>query len=259
MLRKLSEITVGKRSLKEILDEYKNLFKNADLSYTDLRGINFNNIDLSGADLRGTDLRYVNLSYTDLSNTNLSGANLVGVNLVGANLVGANLSRANLSDANLVGADLSHTDLSDANLVGADLSHTDLSDTNLKNASLRGAILNKIKYDHKTAFFAIQCPEEGSFVGYKKASNKIVKLLILEDSKRSSATSRTCRCDKAMVLSIESIDGEEKFIEVESNYDSNFIYKVGEIVKVDDFCENRWEECATGIHFFITKQEAINY
>lgn len=61
------------------------------------------------------------------------------------------------------------------------------------------------------------------------------------------------------MLSIESIDGKEKFTEVESNYNSNFIYKVGEIVKVDDFCENRWEECTTGIHFFITKQEAINY
>lgn len=244
MLRKLSEVTIGKRNLKEILDEYKNLFKNADLSYTDLRGINFNNIDLSGADLRGTDLRHVNLSYTDLSNTNLSGANLVGVNLVGANL-----SRANLS----------HTNLSEANLKSADLSHTDLSGANLKDAELSGAILNKVRYDHKTAFFAIQCPEKGSFIGYKKAKNKIIELLILEDSKRSSATSRTCRCDKAMVLSIESIDGEEKFTEVESNYDSNFIYKVGEIVRVDNFCENRWEECTTGIHFFITKQEAINY
>lgn len=244
MLRKLSEVTIGKRNLKEILDEYKNLFKNADLSCTDLRGINFNNIDLSGADLRGTDLRHVNLSYTDLSNTNLSGANLVGVNL----------SRANLSRANL-----SHTNLSEANLKGAYLSHTDLSGANLKDAELSGAILNKVRYDHKTAFFAIQCPEKGSFIGYKKAKNKIIELLILEDSKRSSATSRTCRCDKAMVLSIESIDGEEKFTEVESNYDSNFIYKVGEIVRVDNFCENRWEECTTGIHFFITKQEAINY
>lgn len=244
MLRKLSEVTIGKRNLKEILDEYKNLFKNADLSYTDLRGINFNNIDLSGSDLRGTDLRHVNLSYTDLSNTNLSGANLVDANLVGVNLVGANLSKANLSEANLKSAYLSHTDLSEANL---------------KDAELSGAILNKVRYDHKTAFFAIQCPEKGSFIGYKKAKNKIIELLILEDSKRSSATSRTCRCDKAKVLSIESIDGKEKFTEVESNYNSNFIYKVGEIVKVDDFCENRWEECTTGIHFFITKQEAINY
>ena len=83
--------------------------------------------------------------------------------------------------------------------------------------------------------------------------------IILEDSKRSSATSRKCRCDKAKVLSIESLDGEEKFTEVESDYDSNFIYKVGEVIEVNNFCEDRWEECAAGIHFFITRQEAIGY
>ena len=30
-------------------------------------------------------------------------------------------------------------------------------------------------------------------------------------------------------------------------------------VEVDNFCENRWNECAPGIHFFINRQEAINY
>ena len=60
-------------------------------------------------------------------------------------------------------------------------------------------------------------------------------------------------------MSIESLDGEEKFTEVESDYDSNFIYKVGEVIEVNNFCEDRWEECAAGIHFFITRQEAIGY
>lgn len=31
--------------------------------------------------------------------------------------------------------------------------------------------------------------------------------------------------------------------------DADFVYKVGEMVSVDDFCKNRWEECAAGIHF----------
>jgi hypothetical protein len=44
-----------------------------------------------------------------------------------------------------------------------------------------------------------------------------------------------------------------------SDYDNNFIYKVGEIVEEPNFDENRWEECAPGIHFFITRQEAVNY
>ena len=45
----------------------------------------------------------------------------------------------------------------------------------------------------------------------------------------------------------------------QSGYDANFNYKVGETVKVDNFDDDRRNECAPGIHFFITRQEAVNY
>ncbi len=87
----------------------------------------------------------------------------------------------------------------------------------------------------------------------------IVKLRITEDAKRSSATSRKCRCSKAEVLSITTFDGEEvKDGVAYSKWDSSFVYRVGKTVKVSDFDEDRWNECSTGIHFFMTKQEAIN-
>jgi len=44
-----------------------------------------------------------------------------------------------------------------------------------------------------------------------------------------------------------------------STYDNSFKYQVGEIVEVENFDEDRWKECSSGIHFFITKQEAIDY
>ena len=251
MLRKPSEIMIDGKSLEEILNECKSSLlltgvnlKGADLRESDLKNVDLRRTNLSGADLRGANLRDSDLSEADLSGADLSVANLSNADFKGAILTGTDLSYANLSDADLSGADLSGADLRGANLRDSDLSEADLS---------------KVKYNYNTAFLSLQCPEEGSFVGYKKASNKIVKLLILEDSKRSSATSRKCRCDKAKVLSIESTDGKEKFTEAKSDFDCNFIYKVGEIVKVDNFCEDRWKECAAGIHFFITKQEAINY
>ena len=147
-------------------------------------------------------------------------------------------------------ADLRGANLRGANLRGADLRGADLSKANLAN----------IRYNNKTSFFALQCPEEGSFVGYKKARDKIVKLLITEDAKRSSATTRKCRCSKAKVLSITNLDGSDsKCVYVRSNYDSNFIYTIGEMVEVSSFDENRWNECSTGIHFFITRDEAVQY
>lgn len=109
------------------------------------------------------------------------------------------------------------------------------------------------------------CPDTGSFIGWKKATCNgmdyvIVKLEILEDAKRSSATTRKCRCDKAKVLAIETIEGEPlKHLNAKSKYDETFVYKVGEIVSVDNFDEDRWNECAPGIHFFINRQEAVEY
>ena len=178
----------------------------------------------------------------DAERANLSRANLSCANLLGANLSGANLSRANLSCANLSCANLSCANLYDANLSGA----------NLSGANLSGA--------ENIPFIPYACPDFGSFIGYKKAQGLIVELEILSDAKRVSATGRKCRCDKAKVLSIQNIDGTPSiFTSVASDRDSEFIYKVGEIVTVDDFDENRWNECSTGIHFFINRQEAVNY
>ena len=105
------------------------------------------------------------------------------------------------------------------------------------------------------------CPEKGSFTGFKKVrGNYIVELEILADALRSSATGRKCRCSKAKVVSITNPDGSNaKETSACSGWDPNFIYSVGEIVEVKDFDTNRWNECAPGIHFFITRQEAIDY
>ena len=75
----------------------------------------------------------------------------------------------------------------------ADLSGANLSWANLSGADLSWANLSWAIYNEHTAFFALCCPEEGSFVGYKKAGGKIVKLQIPKTAKRSSATSRKCR------------------------------------------------------------------
>ena len=207
--------------------------------------------DLRDADLRGADLCDANLCGANLYDTDLYGADLRDADLRGANLYGADLHNADLRDADLRGADLCDADLHNANLCGADL----------HNANLRGAKnTDKIAWNAHTAFYPLQCPETGSFIGYKKAAGKIVMLEICADAKRSSATSRKCRCSKAKVLSITNLDGSESGLtEVRSNYSKEFVYRVGETVEVPDFDENRWNECTAGIHFFITREEAVKY
>ena len=176
-------------------------------------------------------------------------ADLSGVNLIGADLIGVNLS----------GADLSGVNLSGVNLIGADLIGVNLSGVNLSGADLSGADLSGAKTNHYTSFYHLQCPEEGSFIAYKKANNYIIKLLIPEDALRSSATSRKCRASKAQVLEIANNKTGAQINLIHSDHDVNFIYEVGEVVEAKNFDTDRWNECSTGIHFFITRQEAIDY
>ena len=271
--------TIATEELKKILEEHEKWLENpmtgkkAFLHNADLRGANLSGAYLYNADLRGADLRSANLwgadlSGADLHNADLRGANLSGAYLYNADLRGADLRSANLWGADLSGANLRGADLRSANLRGADLHNADLRSANLRgadlhNATLIGADLSGAKYR-----VPLTCPEEGGFTGWKIASIKpdgsrdklcVIKLHIPASAKRSSATGRKCRANKAKVISITSIDGSKKYETAHSKYDPDFIYRVGEYVEVENFDDNRFNECAPGIHFFITRQEAVAY
>ena len=159
-------------------------------------------------------------------------ANLYGANLYGANLDGANLDGANLYGANLYGANLVRANLDGANLYGA------------RNADLIIAQTRILP--------------EGDIIGWKKANDKIVKLLIPSGARRSHATGRKCRADRAIVLAI--FDGNTEVNEARSNYDRTFVYRIGETVTPNNgFGENQWQECAAGIHFYISRIEAEHH
>ena len=196
----------------------------------------------------------VSLAKANLVGACLAVADLTGADLTGADLTGADISWADLADANLKDANLKDANLKGAFLEGADLTEADITGANINWANLNGA--------KNIPFIPLVCPSEGAFVAWKNVDGKyLVKLQIPEDARRSSATTRKCRCDKAMVLDITSLDGEEHYNEVvNNNYNyKETIYKVGEMVYPDSFDENRWRECSHGIHFFINKGDAINY
>ena len=201
--------------------------------------------------------RGANLAGTNLGDADLGGADLGGANLRGANLRGANLGSADLGDADLVCANLRGANLVCANFGGADLGGAKLGGANLRGANLGGADLGDAK---NVPFFPTYLPE-GEFIAWKKLPNGLIaKLKILEDSKRSRAAGDKCRCDKALVLEFQNIDGtpsNEK--EYTSNVYAKCTYKVGEIVYADSWDDNRWNECSHGIHFFIDRQSAVDY
>lgn len=284
-MRDIKDVIINGITLEEIFDKHEKWLKHeedgekaklirTDLSFVDLRGVDLINADLRFSNLRGanlscanlvranlshTNLRNANLSYTSLSGTDLSYANLCEVDLNDSDLKNTNLKHAGLVKSNLRNTTLYYANLNHAQLTEADLTSADLSYANLMGANLQLAILDNVRYNECTSFFALQCPEKGSFIGYKKSRGKIVELLITEDAKRSNATTRKCRCSKAKVLSITNVSNTKEYEEAHSDYDYSFIYKVGEIVEVKNFDEDRWAECSTGIHFFLTRDEAVRY
>ena len=179
---------------------------------------------------------------TDNSKIALEAAVKARANLSGANLSGANLRGANLSWANLSGADLSWADLH-----GADLSEASLSGASLSGANLSGADLTNTK-----GLYPI-VPETGSFEGYKKLAGGVVCCLLIPATagRVGGYTGRKCRAEFAQVL-----DGEGFSL---TPYYPKATYKIGEIVKADQWDPDPRIECSGGIHFFLTRREAEGY
>ena len=147
--------------------------------------------------------------------------------------------------------------LEEAVMQGASLYRANLNGANLNGASLNGANLDGAT---NIPYIPLACPSDGAFIGWKKVSGCLVMLEIPEDAQRCSSTSQKCRCDKAKVLGITSLSSNGVLDKVVNHsYNQETVYEVGCMVYPDSFDDNRWNECSHGIHFFINKQDAINY
>ena len=201
-------------------------------------------------DLRGMDLSNMDFTLSSFQDTVLDGADFAGSSVENALFDGCSMQGANFKRAKMVTASFRGCDMRKCNIEGADLF----------GAVLEYARLDGIISDGDTKWFRLRCPKEGAFLGYKKCVNdRMVQLLIPADAKRTSATLPSCRCSKAKVLTIKSFDFTQNFDEAWSLVDEDFVYKKGEWAEVKDFNEDRWQDSTTGIHFWMTREEAEAY
>lgn len=137
---------------------------------------------------------------------------------------------------------------SGADLRGANLSGANLGGAKLSGANLTGAINGALVVAQTRIL------PEGDLIGYKKCSGStIVKLKIPANAKRSHAFGRKCRAEYVEVLEVFGAESATSLHEGKAKYEP------GKIVRCDKWSENWQEECAGGIHFFITRLEAENY
>lgn len=104
-------------------------------------------------------------------------------------------------------------------------------------------------------------------IGWKKVRQghgfAIVKLRIAANTRRMQPMDYKCRAACARVLEIRKFPfvgpTGRKLRFGYSDYDSDFVYRVGATVRPKRSYSTRRIECDSGIHFFLTEQEAREY
>ncbi len=138
---------------------------------------------------------------------------------------------------------------------GAYLEGANLEGANLEGANLYGANLEGAKNVPAITQAQTRITPEGTLIGWKKChGGVIVKLRIPEDARRSNATGRKCRAEWVEVVEVY---GAEVGLSLHDG--GATVYRPGETVKPDRWEEDRWQECAPGVHFFLTREEAEKY
>lgn len=124
----------------------------------------------------------------------------------------------------------------------ADLWGADLRSADLRSADLWGADLS-----------LFQVPQ-GDLIVFKEVDGRLVTLKVSSHMRRTaSLVGRKCRSERAFVLYIEG--GLEVVI---SDYDNKTEYRVGHLAIPDAYDDDPRIECTHGIHFYLTKEEALS-
>ena len=240
----------------------------ADFSNSTFNNANFDYTLFDKCKFSNTSLQYASFNHAYLGNVNFEKADLYHIVFIIVNLVEANFNDTDLSFGYFSGANLFAASFKNTKLEDAFFADCIIEKTNFENAVINEYTMFKeiARYETVMPNVSMICPEEGSFIGYKIGATSpyskkrfLIKLEILESAKRLNGVSRTCRCDKAKVLDIINIDTKEHVNRCSSCYDYDFDYEVGKVSEVNEFDDDRWADYTTGIHFFMTKQEALDW
>ena len=241
-------------------------FSEADLTKAILDGAQMSRVHLTHSSLEEASMQFAIIQGSILWDSNFKGANLKGAILTASELCDCVFESACLDGAELYLANLDYASFKMASLRGARIDSVSWSYyANFTNADVTGAdfiecSLNKNHFAGAIGFHPhMRCPEEGSFIAWKKCRDeRIVKLLIPENAKRTGFSIYTCRASEAVVLDIWD-QGNETCEDAVSGTDADFVYRKGETVyPKEDFDDDLLTD-GSGIHFFLTRTEAELY
>ncbi|MBQ0041666.1 MAG: pentapeptide repeat-containing protein [Clostridiales bacterium] len=213
----------------------------------DLHEVTFKDIDLSGWDMSNMNLRRATFDNCNLNGTDFSESMMDHVAFYDCDIKNMKLNKCMVRGASFRGNDMEGVDLSGANIYAAVLEDATNQD--------------KVIIDDDTRWYKMRCPEEGPFIAWKCCTElRVVQMLVPADAKRCMATMETGRVSKVKVLSIKSIDETKSWDWAQSTVDPDFYYEVGKWLEpANGFQEDRWKDSSAGIHFFLERQQCVDY
>lgn len=270
-------------NLEEVVKAHKlrcdpNLKTREAMEYKDVEPslADFSGMRIEDAKFCGKDLEFADFSDSIFINCNFSGALMHH-----ANMKHCHFHRCKFCSTDLHGSYMQHTVFDKCMFNSANLRYAEANCSRFYRCNFKKAGIDDstdftnadMDMPKNMPYIPMVCPEEGEFIAWKKCYYDIddvgsirpciVKLKIPAHARRSSSLGRKCRASEAIVLAIQDKNGKDlgNNIEAFSEYDQHFKYHVGETVKprLAPFDSDRWRGCASGIHFFINRQEAIRY
>ena len=214
-------------------------------------------LDLSEITFKGLDF-----SGIDMSNLNLRRATFDECNLNGVDFHNSMMDHVAFYDCDIRNMKLNDCKVRGASFRGNDMEGIDLSGANIYAAVLEDATnQDKVIYNEETQWYKMRCPEEGPFIAWKCCTElRVVMMLVPADAKRCMATMETGRVSKVKVLAIKSIDETQSWTWAQSTVDPDFYYEVGQWIEpANGFQEDRWKDSSPGIHFFLDRQQCVDY
>ena len=203
----------------------------------------------------------------DISGWDMTGLDLRRTTFDGCNLNGTDFSDSEMDHAAFYNNDLRNMKICRCHARGCSFRFQDMTGIDLSGANIYASVLedaynqDKVIIDDDTKWYRMSCPEEGPFIGWKCCTDlRVVMMLVPADAKRCMATMETGRVSKVKVLSIKSIDETESYTWAQSTVDPDFYYEVGKWIEpANGFQEDRWKDSSPGIHFFLDRQQCVDY
>ena len=222
------------------------------------------NMTYDGVSFIGCDIDGASLSASSFNDVRFEHCTMTSCSVADSQIYGSTFLHVDAFRSSFCGSSFGGTKFTDCCLASTFFGNIAVTDSVVSSCRLNGAVFapegcgsflfDNCYINHTT--IGLHPAPEGDLIGWGWKGGSLVKLLIPADSERSCGTDRKHRCRYAVVLSVDGTDTKT----AETVHGCTVTqYIPGQEVHCDYWDKDRWNTCSGGIHFFLTKDEALAY